>query len=129
MNSPNIPIAQSWWQSFQQQIEQVLQRFNLSVRDVVHIVSFVCVGVVIGYVLKKYFKYFFIITLLVVLVLIVLDRFGIIVINWSNMQDLTGINPQSTVQQCVESTFKLIRDNIGLAVSSLIGLIIGYRIG
>ena len=129
MNSPNIPVTQSWWQSFQQQIEQVLQKFNLSARDVVHIISFICVGVVVGYLLKKYFKYFFIITLLVVLVIIVLDRFGVIVINWSNMQHVTGIDPQSTVQQCVQSTFKVIRDNIGLAVSAFIGIVIGYRIG
>lgn len=123
------PAAQSWWQSFQQYVEQLLQKFNLTSRDIIHVLSFVCVGFVAGYLLKKYFKYFFVITVAVILSVILLDRFGVIMINWSNMQQVTGVDPHSTVQQCGQQLFTLIRDNVVLALSTFVGFVIGYSIG
>ena len=131
MNGVTVPapVAHGWWQSLQQHIEHLLQKFNLTTRDLIHVLSFVCVGFVGGYLLKKYFRYFFIVTVAVVLAVILLDRFGVIVINWSSMQQVTGVDPHSTVQQCGQNLFNLIRNNIVLALSTFIGFIIGYSIG
>jgi uncharacterized membrane protein (Fun14 family) len=132
MNMPVVPTPateQSWWQSLQVNIEYVLRKLNLNSHDVVHILSFLCVGFLTGFLLKKYFKYFFIVTLLIVVVLLLLDRFGVILINWDNMQHVTGVDPQSTIQQCLEAFFNLIRDNLAVTVSVIVGVMLGYRIG
>ncbi len=124
-----VPVAQSWWQSLQQYIEQLFQKFNLTSRDIIHVLSFLCVGFVTGYLLKKYFKYFFVVTVAVILSVILLDRFGVIMINWSNMQQVTGVDPHSTVQQCGQQLFVLVRDNVVLALTTFIGFVIGYSVG
>ena len=132
MNIPTLPAPTtelSWWQALQVNIEHVLRKLNLSAHDVVQILSFLCVGFFAGFVLKKYFRYFFVVTLLIIIVLLVLDRFGVILINWHNMQQFTGIDPQSTVRESFERFFTLVRDNLALTLSVLIGLMIGYRIG
>lgn len=132
MNNPIVPtpVAEpSWWQSLQANIEQILHKLHLNAHDVVHMLSFLCVGFFTGFMLKKYFRYFFIVTLLIVFILLVLDRFGVILINWHNLQQVTGIDPQSTVQESLESFFNLVRDNLAVALSVIIGLMIGYRVG
>ena len=132
MNSPimPVPVAEpSWWQSLQLNIEHILHKLNLNVHDVVHIISFLCVGFFAGFMLKKYFRYFFIVTLLIIFILLVLDRFGVILINWHNLQQVTGIDPQSTVQESLEHFFNIVRDNLAVALSVIIGLMIGYRVG
>jgi len=132
VNIPTIPMPtteQSWWQSLQTNVEYILRKLNLNAHDVVHILSFLCVGFFAGFVLKKYFRYFFVVTLLIIFVLLILDRFGVILINWHNMQQITGIDPQSTIQESLERFFNLVRDNLAITLSVLIGLMIGYRIG
>jgi len=132
MNSPIVPtpVAESsWWQSLQLNIEHILHKLHLNAHDVVHMLSFLCVGFFTGFMLKKYFRYFFIVTLLIIFILLVMDRFGVILINWHNLQQVTGIDPQSTVQESLENFFNMVRDNLAVALSVIIGLMIGYRVG
>lgn len=133
MNPVNlIPVATpipaqpvTWWESLQHSIEGALTKLNLSSHDIVHIISFVIGGAVVGFLFKKYLKYLFIFTLIFVLLLIMLDRTGWVAVNWS----MTGIDPQVTVQQSLQNMFTMVRDNMVLSVSAFVGFIIGYSIG
>jgi len=118
-----------WWGALERYFEQFIQRLGVTLQDIVQILSFLGIGFFVGFLLKKYMRYFFIITLAMVIFFIIFDRFGIILIDWSHVQHLTGIDPSNTIQQCGEGIFMLIRDNIILTGSGFIGFIIGYRVG
>ena len=130
MNSvPSVPLVSvqpaTWWESLQKAIERALIKLHLSSQDIVHIISFVIGGAVVGFLFKKYLKYLFIFTLVFVLLLIMLDRSNWIAVNWS----MTGIDPQVTVQQSLQNMVNMVRDNMVLSVSAFVGFIVGYSIG
>lgn len=118
-----------WWQSIQQQLESWVQQFNISLQDIARIVSFFGIGFFTGFLLKKYLRYFFIITLTLIFFFIVFDRFGIILVDWVHIQQLTGIDPQSTIQQTGEQILAMAQAHIILVISGFIGFLIGYRVG
>lgn len=118
-----------WWESLERYFEQSIQKLGVTLQDIVQIVAFLGIGFFIGFLLKKYLRYFFILTITMIVFFIVFDRFGIILVNWSHVQQLTGIDPQSTIQQCGERMLFLVTENVILTISGLIGFIIGYRVG
>jgi uncharacterized membrane protein (Fun14 family) len=129
--STNVPASNQapWWESLEQYFEQMITRLGVTLQDIVQVVSFFGVGFFAGFLLKKYMRYFFIVTLFMVGFFIVFDHFGVILINWSHVQQLTGVDPSSTVQQCGECIMMVIRQNLVLTLSGFLGFIIGYRVG
>jgi len=87
------------------------------------------IGFLVGFLLKKYMRYFFVITLTMILFFIIFDHFGIILIDWSHVQQLTGIDPTNTIQQFGERLLAVIKENIILTISGFAGFVIGYRVG
>ena len=121
--------AMPWWRMVQQQFEALIQRLNISLQDIVRILSFFGIGFFVGFLLKKYLRYFFIITLTLIFFFIVFDRFGVILVDWSHIQQLTGVDPQSTIQYTGEQILLIIQEHIILVISGFIGFVIGYRVG
>ncbi len=128
MNGTQVQ-AMPWWRMVQQQSEALIQRLNISLQDIVRILSFFGIGFFVGFLLKKYLRYFFIITLTLIFFFIVFDRFGVILVDWTHIQQLTGVDPQSTIQHTGEQVLSIIQEHIVLVVSGLIGFVIGYRVG
>jgi len=122
-------ISVPWWESVEQYCEQMVLRLGVTLQDIVQILSFLGIGFFVGFLLKKYLRYFFIITFFMFMFFIIFDHFGIILVNWSHVQQITGIDPSSTIRQCSESIMVVVRENIVLTISGFIGFIIGYRIG
>ncbi len=118
-----------WWESLEQYFEQFIQKLGVTLQDIVQMISFFGIGFLTGFLLKKYMRYFFIITSIMIIFLIVFDHFGIILINWSHVQQLTGIDPTNTIQQVGEHVIALVKENIILTISGFFGFIIGYRVG
>jgi len=118
-----------WWESLEQYFEQFIQKLGVTLQDIVQMLSFFGIGFLTGFLLKKYMRYFFIITSIMIIFLIVFDHFGIILINWSHVQQLTGIDPTNTIQQVGEHVIALVKENIILTISGFFGFIIGYRVG
>lgn len=129
MNGQTVPVAHSWWQSLQHHIENFLHKLHLPSHDIVHLLSFFAMGIISGYIIKKYFKYFFVLTLMVVIVLMALSYFDLVSFTWENVQKITGVDPQSTIKQLIEDGYTVVHHNAGLSISTLLGIIIGYRIG
>ena len=128
MNGTQVQ-AMPWWRMVQQQSEALIQRLNISLQHIVRILSFFGIGFFVGFLLKKYLRYFFIITLTLIFFFIVFDRFGVILVDWTHIQQLTGVDPQSTIQHTGEQVLSIIQEHIVLVVSGLIGFVIGYRVG
>ena len=128
MNGTQVQ-AMPWWRMVQQQSEALIQRLNISLQDIVRILSFFGIGFFVGFLLKKYLRYFFIITLTLIFFFIVFDRFGVILVDWTHIQQLTGVDPQSTIQHTGEQVLSIIQEHTVLVVSGFIGFVIGYRVG
>jgi len=129
MQGASIKGGAPWWESVERYFEQSIQKLGVTLQDIVQILSFLGIGFFLGFLLKKYMRYFFIITLVMIVFFVVFDRFGIILIDWAHIQQLTGIDPNSTIQQCGECILMVVRDNLVLSISCIIGFIIGYRVG
>ncbi len=126
--STAAPVAQSWWESCQQYIYQVLERFKLNTHDLIQLLAFFVMGFCVGFLFKKYVRYFFILTLLFVLLIMIFNRMGIVLINWGHMQQLTGIDSGMTLKQCFEQIALMVRENLLLTISALIGFMLGFRV-
>lgn len=121
-----IPIKSvSWWNSLQHAIERLLEQMHLTSQDIVHISSFIIGGIVVGFLFKKYLKYFLIFVLLFVLVLVALDHYHVVTVNWS----MAGIDSELTIQPTIHAVLIMVRDNVALAIGSFVGFLVGYSIG
>lgn len=129
-----VPVAaqvppQTWWESLQSYMHDVLDRLKISSHDLMQLIAFFVIGFCAGFLLKKYVRYFFIITILFVLIVLIFNRFEIILINWTHVRQLTGIDSSMTLQQCFEQLALIVRDNLLLTISTLVGFMLGFRIG
>jgi uncharacterized membrane protein (Fun14 family) len=120
---------ETWTNAVQRNMEGFIQQCNISAQDVVRIASFLAIGFFAGFLLKKYMRHFLLITVILVVLFVALDKFGIILVDWQYVQQLTGIEPQSTIQQVVDHLVLAVRENMMAVISMLVGLAIGYRVG
>ena len=60
-----------WWESLEQYFEQSVRRMGVTLQDIVQVLSFLGIGFLVGFLLKKYMRYFFVITLTMILFFII----------------------------------------------------------
>lgn len=108
-------------------INQVYESKDL----IIEIGLYGCIGFFAGYLLKRYNG---VIALLILFIatLVALNQIELIsvTINWNSIYDFFGIQPALVVTDTVTGlVWEWIRANVVIAVSAVIGFLIGLRIG
>lgn len=127
--APTAAASPSWWESFKHFISQTMDRMHLTVADISHMIVFFIGGFLLGVILRRYGR-FFLSTLIVLIVIFALfDYLGIVSLQWSRVQQVTGVNPNYTLVQCWQAVVLLVRGNLLVTFSTVIGFLVGYGVG
>lgn len=88
------------------------------------------IGLLSGFLFKKYFKTFIMTVLFAVLIVAVLDKLNLVQIDWQQLQATMGIQPtQEAFQNLFQATYAWIKINVQAVTSFGVGFIVGYKIG
>jgi uncharacterized membrane protein (Fun14 family) len=98
--------------------------------DWVEIGSCAGIGLLSGFLFRKYFRTFLMTLLFGVLIIAVLDRLTLVHIDWDHVQNMIGIQPtQEAFQNLFQAGYAWVRINVQAVSSFTVGFIVGYKIG
>ena len=86
-------------------------------------------GFAVGFLFKKSFKILLVSLIVTCLIIMFLESYGVLTMDWPALKALTGFAPEATVQSMVMSAFDWIRENILVFGAGLIGFLLGNRFG
>ena len=121
--------ANLWFQSMQLQFMDWWQNLDLTPFKIIEISSYLASGFIVGLLLKKYLRSVLIFAILFSGLVWLLGVFDLIVINWNQAQNFVHIAPDDTLGTIYTSFMFWVKANLIMVVSSLIGLVIGCKVG
>ena len=86
-------------------------------------------GFAIGFLFKKYFK--FILTTLIVSIIVIkiLEYNMVLEIDWEGLNVFMGFDSAADFNTILNDIFSWIKDNFIIFISSVVGFLIGYKLG
>jgi uncharacterized membrane protein (Fun14 family) len=97
--------------------------------EAVHAALYFVLAFGAGFLLKKYFKYLISGFFLAVIMIKLLEYNSLLTINWSSVKAFSGINSTADINTSANLFIAWIKSNIFLFAASVIGLLLGYRLG
>ncbi len=97
--------------------------------NVVEMTTFFAVGVLTGFLCKRYFKSALVWLLMSMVIVIVLDYVGVIAIQWDTIQGVVGTSPAQTLDTLFEQSIVWARDNVSVIISFIVGFVAGIKVG
>lgn len=132
-NQAAAPVQLSLLEKIKQHLSPAMlwEKIKESKSMIVDMVLFFGLGLLIGYMLKKYGQYF-VMFLLFVALLIVLQQLNVVQvgINWVAIQDFFGIHQAAIPQGSTLLTlyWEWVKVNIAIVLSFSIGFLVGLRV-
>jgi uncharacterized membrane protein (Fun14 family) len=124
-----VDKASSWFGEFRIKATEWIHELDITAVKIIEIFSYVGVGFFAGFLLRKYLRYVLLFILLFVGLIWVLEEFDLIVINWSQAQELANVAPSDTVGSLFYSYVDWVKQNILIVFSVFVGFLIGYKVG
>ena len=90
---------------------------------------FGAMGMLSGFLFKKYFQMFLVCTILGVGLIAGLDHFGMIHINWNTVQGMVGQAPAQNVDTIFHNMLSWMQMNVVLVISFSAGFFAGFKVG
>lgn len=97
--------------------------------EAVHAAMYFVIAFGFGFLLKKYFKYLFAGLVIAVIAIAFLEYSKMLTIDWAAIKATTGINTTADLNTLASSSVAWVKANIFLFGASIIGLLLGYRLG
>lgn len=87
------------------------------------------IGLLSGFLFKKYFKTFIMTVFFGVLIIAMLDRLSLIHIDWEHARTMFGIQPtQEAFHNLFQAGYAWVKVNVQAVVSFSVGFIVGYKV-
>jgi uncharacterized membrane protein (Fun14 family) len=86
-------------------------------------------GFAIGFLFKKFFKTFFFGFILAILLIKFLEYQNVLIIDWQAVYSMFGIAPGADTQAVIQGLFGWIKENIVVFLATLIGFLLGCKLG
>ena len=118
---------QEFWRSLD--LEAWLSSMGLSYSVPVHAALCFGSGFAIGFLFKKYFKFFTGATLFSLCAIKLLEYNGVLVIDWTSLTNFFGLAPHTHFDQIITTFFEWIKRNILVFISSIVGFLLGCKLG
>lgn len=97
--------------------------------NLIEIIVFFAVGVLAGFLCKRYFKSALVWIFMAVVTVIVLDYMGLVAIQWDTIQGVVGASPAQTFDRLFEQLMVWARDNVPVVISFIAGFAAGIKVG
>jgi uncharacterized membrane protein (Fun14 family) len=107
----------------------VIENFKSMHINWIEVGMFGAMGLLSGFLFKKYFQMFLICTILGVGLIAGLDHFGMININWNTVHGIVGQAPAQNVDTIFNNLLAWMKINVLLVTSFGVGFFAGLRIG
>lgn len=120
---------QTFMDKVKAQYESFVQKMNLDAINWKEIGTYMVIGFAVGFIARRYLKPLILIAIVVVVALKGMEYYHLIDINWEHIRGLAGIHGVDGVQGILETTIALVRNNLTVAISSIIGFVVGYKVG
>jgi len=97
--------------------------------EAIHAAVYFGGGFAIGFLFKKYFKLLFFFLLGFILITLLLEYNNIITIDYARFNVWLGFEPTADIGSILNATFDWIKENLLVFISSVVGFLIGYKLG
>jgi uncharacterized membrane protein (Fun14 family) len=88
------------------------------------LMSFIC-----GFILKKYFKFIFTCLLLSCLLIMLMEIAKFVLVDWVAIKAFFGMTEPTDFNALINHQIDWIKDHILISIATLIGFIVGYKLG
>ena len=106
-----------------------VRNLNLTQANIIEAGTYLIAGFLVGFLFKKYFRVCVILIILLIAAGWVLTEFDVITINWNNAQNLAHVAPNDTLSTVATNFANWCRQHLLIVVSSVIGFLIGHKVG
>jgi len=111
-------------------VSEILKSLKAYPFNWVEIGTCVGIGVLSGFLFKKYFKTFVLTLLFGVIVIAMLDRLHLVHIDWDHVQSVVGVKPtQEAFHNLFQAGYAWVRLNLQAVISFGSGFVVGYKVG
>ncbi|MBM3886356.1 hypothetical protein FJ364_00345 [Candidatus Dependentiae bacterium] len=105
------------------------QEIGGSSAEAVHAALYFLLAFGVGFLLKKYCRYVLSGVVIALIMIKLLDYNQLISIDWAAIKALTGVGSAADLNTLVNTSIVWIKGNIFLFGASVIGVLLGYRLG
>lgn len=130
-NATKAPGAKSIFESIKGYFTDLSKKMNLSKEKLLDIALYLVLGVLSGFLLKRFFKYVVFFGIFIG-GMFILRYYGVMTfaIDWDKVHDVLGIQTIGKIDGNILSViWAWIRANVIIFISFVIGFIIGWKIG
>jgi len=107
-------------------VSEHLKKLNF---NFVEMTTFFAVGVLAGFLCKRYFKSALVWALVGLVTVVALDYIGIVAIQWDTIQSAVGTSPADTFDMLFQQAVSWAKENVPVVISFIIGFTIGLKVG
>ncbi|MCF7799720.1 FUN14 domain-containing protein [Candidatus Babeliales bacterium] len=97
--------------------------------DAVQAAIYFGAGFATGFFLKKYFKFIFFSLLITVFIILFLQYNKVLLIDWQSFNKFFGVDPKADFGMVLDSFFDWAKANLLIVISSLVGFLVGSKLG
>jgi|SRR5579862_4441888 len=83
----------------------------------------------IGYLFKKYFKFIFVCLFVAAFIIKAMEFSQLLVIDWATIKTMLGLSSSSDFNSTLNLFFAWVRSNLLLFIASVVGFLVGYKLG
>ena len=111
-------------------LEKWLQE-NLGIQYTMPVQAGICfvAGFLLGFIFKRYFKFLFVSVLFAGLLMVGFESLGVITIDWQAVKELIGWVSPADAQSMASQLFEWVKNNSVAFIASLLGFLIGCKVG
>lgn len=120
---------QGWLDTIKNKFEAFIQQFEFSWAKVTEYGIALGGGIVCGFLVRRYGKQTILILLVLAALLGSFVYFEVITIDWPKVKELIGIAPANTIEAFFKSYLQWAQAHFITVIMSIVGFIIGYKIG
>lgn len=124
----NIP-QQGLFEIIKIKVSDWFSKLNLSWPVVLELSVAGLVGAIIGFIARKIGRQLVLGLVLVAIIILLLQYFNFVTIEWSMVKDVFGMNAGQTIQNTVKDYIALLQNKLPVIIAALIGFFIGYKVG
>lgn len=119
--------VKSFWQGLD--MKKWAESIGGSSAEAVMAAVFFGLSLAIGFLFKKYFKFVFVCLLVSAFIIKSLEVAQLLTIDWTAVQTLLGMKSATDFNTLLNIWFMWIRNNLLLFISSVVGFLVGYKLG
>ena len=122
-----VQAVKDFWKDFD--LKRLSEKIGGTSAEAIQAAMYFGIFFGIGFVLKKYFKFLFGALIVMVVMVKVMEYNQLITVNWTALQTLVGMGQTGDFNSLMNASISWIKQNILVFVASVIGFLIGYKLG